>query len=47
LVLEWGRYGGGAPVTKKEFDFKDFKGFDFNVKVNCRRVNKFEKINFF
>jgi hypothetical protein len=35
-VLEWGRYGGGAPVTKKDFDFK---GFDFNVEVNyyyCR-----------
>ncbi|MDR3013618.1 MAG: hypothetical protein LBU70_10515, partial [Chitinispirillales bacterium] len=45
-VLEWGRYGGGAPVTKKKFDFKgfdfkDFEGFDFNVEINCRRVNNY------
>jgi hypothetical protein len=37
IMIERGNFEPLSP--KKDFDLKDFKGFDFNVEVNCRRVN--------
>jgi hypothetical protein len=36
-MIERGNFEPLSP--KKDFDFKDFKGFDFNVEANYRRVN--------
>ncbi|MDR3013581.1 MAG: hypothetical protein LBU70_10325 [Chitinispirillales bacterium] len=36
-LIERGNFEPLSP--KKDFDFKDFKGFDFNVEINYRRVN--------